>query len=106
MPLTIQDDEVGAMADELSRLTGESVASAVKEALRERLDRERGAVERRAFLDAMRRRHAAYGGGAPRPPGMLAKDLLELGARFAALPDARDRETDDVLTYDDHGAPR
>ena len=43
MSLNIKDEEAHRMARQLARLTKESMTTAVREALRERLDRVRGA---------------------------------------------------------------
>ncbi|MBV8589666.1 MAG: type II toxin-antitoxin system VapB family antitoxin, partial [Acetobacteraceae bacterium] len=40
MPLKIEDDEASQLAEKLASVTGESLATAVTLALRERLDRE------------------------------------------------------------------
>ena len=49
--LKIEGEEASALASELADLTGESVAAAVTEALRERLQRERQVRDRQARLE-------------------------------------------------------
>jgi hypothetical protein len=36
----------------------------------------------------------------------LAAELLDIGARGAALPDLDSRGADEILGYDEHGVPR
>ncbi|WP_029008737.1 type II toxin-antitoxin system VapB family antitoxin [Azospirillum halopraeferens] len=83
MALTIHSDEAGRLAAEPARLTGESLPDAVTSALRERLERER----------------------TRRDPDRIAAALLELGDRYAALPDRDTRSPDAILGYDEDGAP-
>ena len=82
MHLNIKNDEAHKLATELAELTGESLTSAVTLALRERLARER----RRRRTDR------------------IAARLMAIGSQFAALPDTG-RSPDEILGYDDHGAP-
>jgi len=64
MPLSIKDDQTDELARRLAGLTGETITTAVREALRERLERE----SRR------------------RGKGRQAGRLLEIGRRCAAPP--------------------
>jgi antitoxin VapB len=80
--LSIKNDEAHQLATELADLTGESLTSAVTEALRERLARER------------RRRR----------PDRIAAHLMKIGSRYAAQADTG-RSPDDILGYDQHGLP-
>jgi antitoxin VapB len=84
MHLNIKNDEAHRLASELARLTGESLTTAVTAALRERLDRER-----------MRRGRIR-----------VAKRLMAIGARYAALPDTGPETPDETLNYDENGLPR
>lgn len=77
MHLNVKNGEAHKLATELARLTGESLTSVVIVALRERLARER----RRRNIDATTAR------------------LMEIGKRYAALPDTG-RTLDDILDYD------
>ena len=82
MHLNIKNDEAHKLATELARLTGESLTSAVTQALRDRLARER----RRRNVDA------------------IAARLMKIGGRYATLPDTG-RSPDEILGYDEHGLP-
>lgn len=84
MGLNIKSDETHRLAQELARLTGESMTAAVTEAVRERLDRVR--------------RERAVG---------LAGRLLAIGKDFAARLKEPFRSTDHGdLLYDERGLPR
>jgi antitoxin VapB len=82
MHLNIKNDEAHRLATELAQITGESLTSAVTQALREQLARER------------RRRHIDD----------ITKQLMKIGNRYATLPDTG-RSPDEILGYDDHGLP-
>ena len=83
MALNIKSPEADKLARELARRRQQSITEAVIVALRAELDRE----SRRM-----------------RAPGM-AKQLLEVGARYAALPSYDERSDDEILGYDEHGVP-
>ena len=83
MHLKIKSGEAHRLAVELARLTGESLTETVVTALRQRLERER------------RRRK----------PGTVAEQLMAIGRRYAALPDADCRDPDEILGYDENGLP-
>ena len=83
MHLNIKNDEAHRLARQLADLTGVSLTDAVTEALRDRLMRE------------TRRRDV----------GRVTHELMELGRRYAALPDADTRGADDILGYDENGLP-
>ena len=78
--LNIKNPETRRLADELSRLTGESVTQAVTEALRERLERKTKARSKEG----------------------VAEKIREIGRRAAARPVLDDRDPDDIL-YDEFG---
>jgi antitoxin VapB len=84
MALNIKNEEAHRLAEELARLTGESMATAVTIAVRERLDRIRG-------MQGM----------------SLADRLLAIGRDCAARLEEplRSAEHGDLL-YDDRGLPR
>lgn len=84
MPLNIKDPEVHALARELARETNETLTTAVKTAIRERLRRLR----------------------AGRSPRRLADELDEIARRSAALPVLDPRSPDEIIGYDDRGLPR
>ena len=85
MPLSIKDGETDELARRLAAMTGETITTAVKEALRERLERE-----------ARRRAKAGQ-----------AERLLNIGRRCAAHMRGRAHSLDhgDIL-YDEQGLPR
>ncbi len=84
MGLNIKNEETHRLAQELAMLTGESMTSAVKEAVRERLDRVR--------------RERGVG---------LADRLLAIGKDCAARLKEPFRSTDHgELLYDERGLPR
>ena len=83
MPLNIKDPITEKSVWELAAITGETVTTAVRRAAEERLQRVRRDRSRRS----------------------LASELLEIGRRFAALPDLDTRTADETLGYDEHGLP-
>lgn len=84
MGLNIKNDETHRLAEELSRLTGESLTAAVTVAVRERLER-------------IRRRQG----------GSLADRLLAIGRDCAPRLHEPFRSADHAeLLYDDDGLPR
>ena len=83
MHLNIKNHEAHRLAAELADLTGESLTAAVTCALRDRLERER------------RRRSGVS----------VAERLMDIGRRYAALPDAVGRTPEDILGYDENGLP-
>ena len=82
MALNIKDPTTEKYVRDLAAATGESVTLAVRRAAEERLQRIRRAGGR-----------------------SLAADLLEIGARCAALPVLDGRTPDEILGYDEHGLP-
>jgi antitoxin VapB len=84
MSLNVKNPEAHALAQELAKITGESLTKAVTEALRERLERVRG-----------------------RSREGMAQRLLAIGAECAArLPaEFRTMNPDDLL-YDERGLPK
>jgi antitoxin VapB len=80
--LIIKNNEAHRLATELVKLTGESLTSAAMLALRERLARER----RRRNVDN------------------IAAGLMEIGSRYAALPDSG-QTPEQILQYDANGLP-
>lgn len=85
MALSIKNDEADRLARELAEITGESLTTAITEALRERVDR-----ERRCRRD---------------PGGSLIDDLADIRRMVAEAPVLDDRSADDIIGYDEHGAP-
>jgi len=82
MALSIKSDEADRLARELTLVTGESLTEAVTASLRERLVRVRMIAG----------------------PG-LGQELLAAGARFRAEAGDDSRTDDEILGYDEHGAP-
>jgi antitoxin VapB len=83
MALNIKDGEADRLARDLARSTGESLTTAVTVALRERLERVRGAGNAES----------------------LADELTDIAKRCGALPVLDDRPEDEILGYDAHGLP-
>ncbi len=82
MALSIKDPEADRLAREVAALTGESLTTAVKAALAERLSRER------------RKRGEAVG---------LAERLDAIALECAALPTYDERSADEIIGYDERG---
>jgi len=83
--LTIKDPEAHAMAAELARRTGKSLTQVVKDALRERLNREkRPKAERERLLQLTR----------------------ETSASITSMPMRDPRSPDEIIGYDEFGVPR
>jgi antitoxin VapB len=83
--LPINSEEVERLAYEIAAYTGESVPDAIRNALRERLDRQKARGKRASSL---------------RP------QLQEIRKRCAALPRLDQRTADEILGYDSVGLPR
>lgn len=84
MGLNIKNDETYELAKRLASLTGETMTQAVTVALRDRLTREK----------------------AKRNRAGVAQRLMEIGRRSAGRPVLDDRGPDEIIGYDDQGAPR
>ena len=82
MALNIKDQHADRLARELAAETGESITTAVTVAVRERLDRVRGAVPHERRLQEIRR----------------------ISARAAGLP-ILDERAEEILGYDETGLP-
>jgi antitoxin VapB len=84
MSLNIKNEETHRMAQELARLTGESMTAAVSEAIRERLERVRG--------------NSGKG---------IAQRILEIGRDCAAHLEEPFKSMDiDEFLYDEKGLPK
>ena len=83
MQLNIKNEEARRMAAQLAGVTGESMTRAVTEAIRERLEREKGKRGRSG----------------------IAEKLMQIGRRCASRPIADARPPDEIL-YDQDGLPR
>ena len=84
MALSIKNDETERLARQVARETGESLTEAIQKALQERWER----------LKARRRSQ------------VLAGQVEDLLRRVDALPNLDSRPEDEILGYDEHGAPR
>jgi antitoxin VapB len=83
MPLSIRNPTAEKLARAVAATTGETLTDAIIHALEERLER----VEGR------------------RSPADLAQEILVVSRRCAALPDHDTRPVDEILGYDETGAP-
>jgi antitoxin VapB len=84
MALSIKNDETERLARQVAREAGESLTQAIQKALQERWER----------LKVRRRSQVLVG---------QVEDLLR---RVDALPNLDSRPEDEILGYDEHGAPR
>jgi antitoxin VapB len=84
MALSIKSEEADRLARELAKATGETLTQAVVNALRERLQRQRG------------RNRASR----------LRDELKRIRKRCAALPVLDHRAPEDIVGYDETGLPR
>lgn len=82
MALSLKDPETDRLARAVAQLTGETLTTAVRKALAERLERER-----------LRRGEAAD----------LTARLREIGEHCASLPDFDTRSADEIIGYDENG---
>jgi antitoxin VapB len=82
--LSIKDPETERLARNLARLTGETITTATKRAIEERLRRV-GSQSRRAAL---------------------LEEMAEIRRRWAAMPVLDDRTPEEILGYEAHGLPR
>lgn len=82
MALSLKDPETDRLAREVARLTGENLTAAVRNALAEKLARER-----------LKRGQAAD----------RSKQIEAIISRVRALPVLDDRSADDILGYNDRG---
>ncbi|MEE4379393.1 MAG: type II toxin-antitoxin system VapB family antitoxin [Candidatus Competibacteraceae bacterium] len=83
MALNIRNPETEQLAETLAKLTGETKTQAVTQALRDRLER----VHRR------------------RAGRRLADELDEIAAHCASLPVLDERDSNEILGYDENGMP-
>jgi antitoxin VapB len=83
MALSLKDPETDRLAREVAKLTGESLTEAVRNALAERLERER-------------LRHG-------QPRRSLVEELTRIAKHCASLPDLDTRSPDEIIGYDENG---
>ena len=84
MALNIEDPDAERLARSLAHLTGESITTAIKRAIEERLQRLRGQPRKAALLE----------------------DMAAIRRRWSELPIVDDRTPEEILGYDTHGLPR
>ena len=83
MPLSIKDPETERLARDLAQRTGETITVATRKALEERLRRV----------------------GGERQKTLLLEELAAIRRRCAALPVLDERQSDEIIGYDDRGLP-
>ena len=84
MALSIKDPKTERLARNLAQLTGESITTATRRAIEERLRRVGGQSRRAALLE----------------------EMAEIRRRGSEMPVVDDRTPDESLAYDEHGLPR
>lgn len=84
MPISIKNEETEQLARELAKQTGETITEVIKKSLQDRLQRLRGRRQVR------------------RLPEQVA-DILQ---RMDSLPTVDDRPEEEILGYDENGAPK
>lgn len=86
MTITLKSEDADRLARELARVMGESITEAITIAVRERLDRER------------RRRHLSV--------DQFIRRVGRIQEEVARWPVRDARAAEEILGYDDTGAPR
>ncbi|MGB8487982.1 MAG: type II toxin-antitoxin system VapB family antitoxin [Xanthobacteraceae bacterium] len=84
MALSIKDPKTERLARNLAQLTGESITTATRRAIEERLRRVGGRSRRAALLE----------------------EMAEIRRRWSVMPVVDARTPDEILAYDEHGLPR
>ena len=84
MALSIKDPETERLARNLAQLTGESITTATRRAIEERLRRLGGKSRRAALLE----------------------DMVEIRRRWSEMAVVDRRTPEEILGYDEHGLPR
>jgi antitoxin VapB len=84
MALSIKDPETERLARNLAQLTGESITTATRRAIEERLRRVGGRSRRAALLE----------------------EMAEIRRRWSAMPVLDDRAPEEIPGYDEYGLPR
>lgn len=85
MAISIKDPETDRLARALAAATGESITDAIRIALRDRLERESHRARRGRGIGA---------------------EVRRIQERLARLPVLDVRRSDEIVGYDEHGAPR
>ncbi|MBR0716968.1 type II toxin-antitoxin system VapB family antitoxin [Bradyrhizobium liaoningense] len=84
MALSIKDPETERLAKNLAQLTGETITTATRRAIEERLRRLGDQTRKAALLE----------------------DMAAIRRRWSEMPVVDDRTPDEILGYDEHGLPR
>lgn len=88
MALSIKNREVEELARELARRTGKPITEAVRDELQRGVERLRLIAQSKTT-----------------PQEELFKRIMEIGRQAAALPDINNLSDDELLGYDEFGAP-
>lgn len=83
MAISIKDPETDRLARALAAATGESLTDAIREALRDRLERESNRSRRK-----------------------IGAEVRRIQERLARLPVLDARSATDIMEYDEHGLPQ
>ncbi len=86
MALSIKNREVEALARELARLSGKPITEAVRDSLKREMERAKVIAQ-------------------ATQPADLAEELMAIGRKVAAMPVINDMTDDEILGYDEYGAP-
>ena len=86
MALSIKNREVEALARELARISGKPITEAVRDSLKRELERAKVIA------------HAT-------PKTGMAERLMAIGREVAAMPILNNMTDDEILGYDEFGAP-
>jgi antitoxin VapB len=84
MALSIKDPETERLAKSLAQLTGETITTATRRAIEERLRRVGGPSRKAALLE----------------------DMAEIRRRWSEMSVVDHRTPEEILGYDEHGLPR
>ena len=87
MALSIKNREVEALARELARLTRKPITEAVRDSLKRDVDRARIIAKAKPKEDD------------------LVEEMLAIGREIAAMPTVSSLTDDEILGYDEFGAP-
>jgi antitoxin VapB len=94
MSLDINDPEVERLAREVAEAAGETEVQALRNSLKERLERVRPEPK------------VAPGPVDPAEAQRRYEDIMEFARRWRALPVDDPRPFDEIVAYDDEGLPR
>ena len=86
MTLSIKNREVEELARELARISGKPITEVLRDGLKRELARAKVIIS-------------------SAPKNGLAEELMEIGRQVAAMPVLNDMTDDEILGYDEQGAP-